>query len=654
MKKSLQVKISVYVSLLVMLVMLICMTAISRMVWSDMIQMEQQCLQAETEHYAEQLNGWMAKEITLAEDVAEGLGALDGLSDQQITALLKAHFEGEEELLDLYFGTEDGGFWKASTASQIPDGYDARERGWYQSAKESGALIVTDPYFDAFTLQMCDTVACPVYVQNRFVGVVGIDISLVTVSEVASNIQYEEGVYSFVVDAAGNYIYHPDEAYMPSKDAAVAVADVEPELVPLLENPTEGRVVSLVHHGDEEYATVYPIGETGWLIGVVVPSANALKTVNEINRTILGVGIAAILIVVVVTSAGIGVIIGPVRKMRDVTARLAEGDLNVDLTKTGSKDEIGVLQNAMYELTQRISGMMRETNHILGEIAEHNLVVSEMEAYPGEFNELSHAVNSIRQILNHLIVMVQQAADEVHTSASQLSMAADSLAASSASEAASIQNLREDVERMNEKIHANSENCQQVDQKLTELYDGIRTGNEEMERLFEAVSEAEGKSADIQKIVETIDGIAFQTNILSLNASVEAARAGEFGKGFAVVAEEVRSLAARCAEESAKTAELIGHCLEAVSRAKGHADTASECMTNVVQNSSDIAEAFAEIAEATTEQTQNSVSIMEEINRITDVVQSNTATAEETAASTEELTGQAGRLRKLVREYRTE
>ena len=655
MRKSLQVKISACVAVLVLFVMLLCMMIISRTVTTNMIDMEQQTLRAETQYCAEELNCWLMQEITLAEDVAAHISTLGSFSDEQVMRTLNSHFEGKEELLDMYFGTEEGSFWKANTASAIPEGYDARERGWYQSAKAREGLIVTDPYFDAFTLQMCDTIACPVFRNGKLAGVIGIDISLVTVSEVASGVQYADGVYSFVVDAAGNYIYHPNEAFMPSENEAVSVADTLPKLASSLESQADEEVLTVTDDaGNEVYVVVYPIGDSGWLLGVANPVENALKTVKQISQRIIWIGIAAIVIVILVSSAVIGLIVRSVREMRDVTLRLAEGDLDVKLQPTHNQDEIGVLQNSMYQLSRQLSGMMRETNHILGEIADHNLMVTDMAEYPGEFNELSHSVNSIRQILNQLIVMVQQSAEEVHTSATQLSMAADALAQSATSEALSISSLRSNVENITEQINNSSINCHQVDSRLNELNHEIQVGNEEMTRLYEAVSEAENESADIQKIVEAIDGIAFQTNILSLNASVEAARAGETGKGFAVVAEEVRALAMRCAEESGKTAELVKNCLSAVKRAKGHADTASECMNRVVSNSLQIAKSFTEISDATEEQAEHSKRIIGELNRITDVVESNTATAEETAASTDLLTAQAEQLARLIREFKTE
>ena len=157
---------------------------------------------------------------------------------------------------------------------------------------------------------------------------------------------------------------------------------------------------------------------------------------------------------------------------------------------------------------------------------------------------------------------------------------------------------------------------------------------------------------DIQKIVGTIDSIAFQTNILSLNASVEASRAGEHGRGFAVVAEEVRSLAEKCSQSSKQTEELIDKCIASISAAKSYADNTMESLSVIVSGSEEIAAAFDNISAATKEQALKSNAIKHEVNNIYDVVQSNTATAEETSASSETLSDQAISLHEMVQQFR--
>ena len=157
---------------------------------------------------------------------------------------------------------------------------------------------------------------------------------------------------------------------------------------------------------------------------------------------------------------------------------------------------------------------------------------------------------------------------------------------------------------------------------------------------------------DIQKIVGTIDSIASQTKILSLNASVEAARAGERGRGFAVVAEEVRNLAVKCGEASNKTSDLVNDCVKSIVNAKECADATFESLSGIVNDSSEISVAFQNIASDTLEQAHKSKRIQDEVDNISEVVQTNSATSEETAASTALLSEQAKSLKELIRKFK--
>ena len=203
-----------------------------------------------------------------------------------------------------------------------------------------------------------------------------------------------------------------------------------------------------------------------------------------------------------------------------------------------------------------------------------------------------------------------------------------------------------------ERISSSSENGAVVNKKLRELDDEIKQSNTQMSELLSVVHQIEEMSEDIKKIVGTIDSIAFQTNILALNASVEAARAGDNGKGFAVVAEEVGTLAAKCGESSKKTAELIEKTIVAISNAKEYADSTFESINEIVANSAEISQAFNQIAEVNILQVQKANEIRVEIGNISEVVQSNTATAEQTAASTEVLSNQALMLERSVSKFR--
>ena len=301
-----------------------------------------------------------------------------------------------------------------------------------------------------------------------------------------------------------------------------------------------------------------------------------------------------------------------------------------------------------HTLTQIIS----ETNDVLGAMANCNLATIDMNNYSGEFNKLAESVNSIKATLTGLMRQIQDMADSVGVGSSELADASNLLSEGTMVQATSIQRVVEEIENIAEGIRSNSQNEALVNTRLQSLDDQIKKSNQEMTQLMSVVKEIESMSNDIQKIVGTIDSIAFQTNILALNAAVEAARAGEKGKGFAVVADEVGSLASKCGEASKQTEELVGNCICSINRALECAERTFESLTAIVEDSEKISMAFEEISEDTKNQAGKSENIKKEMMSISDVVQTNTATAEETAASTGILSSQADSLRDIVNKFK--
>ena len=234
----------------------------------------------------------------------------------------------------------------------------------------------------------------------------------------------------------------------------------------------------------------------------------------------------------------------------------------------------------------------------------------------------------------------------------EIAQATSALSQGAVSQANSIQTLADDFADVVTRIDNNSEHEELINEKLTALDQNIQTANGQMELLMSAVKSVETMSVDIQKIVGTIDSIASQTKILSLNASVEAARAGEMGRGFAVVAEEVRSLAVKCGEASNKTSDLVNDCVKSIANAKECADATFESLSGIVSDSSEISVAFQKIASDTLEQAHKSKRIQDEVDNISEVVQTNSATSEETAASTALLSEQAKSLKELIRKFK--
>ena len=402
------------------------------------------------------------------------------------------------------------------------------------------------------------------------------------------------------------------------------------------------------------FAAYAPVaGTDGWSVAITAPQADYLAgTIGGIyiNVAVIALSVLFTSIVAFWLAGNISV---PMKACADRMRLLVEGDLDSAVPQITSSDETGMLAASTGELVEGLRTIINDIDYLLGQMARQNLNVNSghEEAYVGSFRNILLSIGNMKQQLSGTIHQINRSAEQVSAASEHVSVSAQSLSHGAAQQTSSVEELASQIHEIADQAKDTAMGASKAREQTHLAGEKVSACNRQMQELMEAMDRIRASSDEIGKIIKTIEDIAFQTNILALNAAVEAARAGSAGKGFAVVADEVRNLAGKSAQASKSTSQLIEHSAAAVQTGTEIASHTAATLLGIVTSMEDVVNSIDRIAGVSGEQSNAVTQVTEGISQISDVVLNNSATAEKSAAASQELSAEAEGLKKLVDQF---
>jgi methyl-accepting chemotaxis protein len=342
-------------------------------------------------------------------------------------------------------------------------------------------------------------------------------------------------------------------------------------------------------------------------------------------------------------------VVEPIWEVADIMSNIEEGQFDIKVKKY--KGDFKELGSTIENMVNYVKKIITEISETLYHIAEGNLNIDSLDEYKGDYKKISGSINKIIDNLNLLVGDILKSSEYVSESAVNVEKSSRNLSDDASNMASSIQEISASIQEMNAQTKSSVENAKEANKLVKETNDNADDGKNLMDSMLISMEEINNSSRNIRKIIKVIDEIAFQTNILAINASIEAEQAGQYGKGFSVVADEVRSLAAKCAEAAKNTTEMIEESINKVSTGIKISNETSKALLSINKNST----LSKQIVEDITRASEENATAFEQMNlaviQISDVIQKTSAISADGAISSEKLSKESNNLKEVVDQF---
>lgn len=556
-----------------------------------------------------------------------------------------------------YYGFKEIGMADMS-GNELISKKSVADQAFFQAANGTPTLIVHDPMKATDGNSVFLAITAPIMKDNKPVSMLYVLFDMSMLSDITKTIRIGKTGSSFILDKSGTVIAHDQMDKVLNQFNTQEEAKTNKKLKELasLESKMTDQKIGLGTYHDTgktrllAYAPI--IMGNRWSIAVSADQQEFIGTMILGIFTSVGFLVLFVIGSIILAFRISNQITKPIISITRRIALLAQGDLGSEIPEVTVKDEVYVLANATRDLIYNMREVIKDMSSVMGEMAHNNLNVESRAQYVGDFKAIQYAMNRIINAFNQTVAQMHQAANEVAGGSGQVASGASTLSQASAMQASSMEELTAIVTSMTTQVRSNAEHTSKVSAVSGISRNKLQESNQQMGLMVNAMEEISQATAQIRKIIKTIDDIAFQTNILALNAAVEAARAGEAGKGFAVVADEVRNLAGKSAKAAETTTTLIANTIDAVEKGRKIADHTAQDLDEVISQFQSTASLIDRITMATKEQSEAITQVMQGVDHMNSIIQTNSATAQESAAASEELSSQADLMQGLVEQFK--
>ncbi len=603
----------------------------------------------------------ISNKLEVYKSVAADLGLNPVLSD--LTANKQDKVKIVKQMVEMYdlvdaFTVTALGTGESPVTGEV---YLISDRDFFEAAME-GNVFITEPALNKKLDKVTLIVAAPIWKNGVYGssvnGVAVIELDGKVLSDIAASVKIGEGGYGFILNHDGLTIGHPDYDKVLSGENIISsyTTDGSNESMATTEQKLLNGEINFgnytINNKNNLIAYSSVAGSNNWGFFVSAPESEYLKTTNISIVITLVFSLLSLIAAYFVVKSISNTIANPVIECAERLKMLSEGDLHTEVAATDRNDEVGLLIRSLSTTIKGLNVIINDISFQLGAISEGDFSHNIDKEYNGDFNSIILSMKKINSFLNAIVGQVNESAEQVASGADQVAGGAQALSQGATEQASSVEELSATLSEISDQINNNASNANKANEASLESSKQVAIGNNYVKEMNEAMLNISVTSKEIAKIIKVIDDIAFQTNILALNAAVEAARAGSAGKGFAVVADEVRNLASKSAEAAKTTTALIENSMKAVDKGTIISKQTEDVLDAAVSKSEIAAEMIEEISKASLNQAESVSQVLAGIEQISAIVQTNSATSEESAAASEELSGQAQVLKELIEEIK--